>query len=344
MRSPLILLLVGLTGCASRPSTIPVQSEHEASEGAASVTEVAITVSNLAESTNFFMYELEAALMEKAVIQGSSFERLTGIEGAEAHVQWVTIGEERIALRQFMGEPGEPVRSGAASNDLDFQHLALVVADMDRAHEQVRAAKITPVSIGGPQTIPLTNPAAGGIRAFYFRDPDGHPLELIWYPSGKGAARWQRQGEALFLGIDHTAIAVSNTARSQAFYEALGLAVAGRSLNSGIEQENLSGVPSARVQITGLRGRDGFGVEFLEYLSPAGGLAPERGASPRDIGFYETTILVPDLDATLERVESLGVERISSGVGRCGKSCLEGGRAVVVRDPDGHALRIVEAP
>lgn len=344
MRSLLILLLVALSGCAPRPSTTPGKSESAAPGGMASVTEVAITVSNLVESTSFFTSELEAVLGEKAVVQGTSFERLTGLEGAEAHVQWVAIGEERIALRQFTGEPGKPVRSGAASNDLDFQHLALVVADMDHAYERVRAAKTTPVTIGGPQTIPLTNPAAGGIRAFYFRDTDGHPLELIWYPIGKGNPRWQHRGEALFLGIDHTAIAVSNTARSQTFYEALGLEVAGQSLNSGVEQENLSGVSAARVQITGLRGRHGFGVEFLQYLSPAGGPAPERPASPRDIGFYETTILVSDFDAALERVGALGVELVSGGVGPCGKSCPEGGRAVVVRDPDGHAVRVVEAP
>ena len=60
--------------------------------------------------------------------------------------------------------------------------------------------------------MPDWNPSAGGIRAFYFRDPDRHVLEVIWFPAGKGAPRWQRHAPtALFLGIDHTAIVVADT-------------------------------------------------------------------------------------------------------------------------------------
>src|SRR5262249_2375012 len=124
----------------------------------------------------------------------------------------------------------------------------------------------------GPQTIPLSNPAAGGIRAFYFRDPDRHSLELIWYPEGKGRAIWRESEGRLFMGIDHTAIAVSDTEQSLRFYrDVLGFAVAGESLNFGTEQEQLSGVPGAKVRITGLIGRTGFGVEFLQYLEPGAG-------------------------------------------------------------------------
>jgi len=311
--------------------------------GKAVVTEVAITVSNLAQSTNFFLYQLEASLIESALVEDADFERLSGIPDAAARIIWVEIGSERIALRQFVGVSGRPIRKEAASNDLDFQHLALVVADMNRAHRQVRQASIRPVSTAGPQTIPETNAAAAGIQAFYFRDYDGHPLELIWYPHGKGMDRWQQRSETLFLGIDHTAIAVSDTERSLAFYRALGLDVAGRSLNAGIEQDRLSGVQNAHVRITGLRGEKGLGVEFLEYLPPGRGEPPEPETTPIDIGFYETTVLVDDFDVTLERVQALGVEFISTSVGRCGQSCLEGRRAIVVRDPDGHAVRIVEA-
>ena len=47
----------------------------------------------------------------------------------------------------------------------------------------------------------------------------------------------------LFLGIDHTAIAVSNTDASVAFYTTLlGIRVAGESDNYGFEQEHLNNV------------------------------------------------------------------------------------------------------
>ena len=72
-------------------------------------------------------------------------------------------------------------------------------------------------------------------------------------PPGKGDPRWQER-DRLFLGVDHTAIAVSDTGRSLAFYrDRLGLHIAGTSENWGGEQELLSGVPGAHVRITTLR-------------------------------------------------------------------------------------------
>src|SRR5262249_38002049 len=153
-------------------------------------------------------------------------------------------------------------------------------SDIDAAYARVRAAGATPTS-PEPQTIPVTNAAAAGIRAFYFRDGEGHNLELIWYPPGKGDPRWQDARGRLFLGIDHTAIGVADTDRSVAFYrDLLGMEVKGGSLNEGIEQERLSGVPGARVRITGLRGAGGPGVQLLEYLAPAGRRPAPASALP----------------------------------------------------------------
>ena len=35
---------------------------------------------------------------------------------------------------------------------------------------------------------------------------DGHFLEVLWCPVGKGDPKWQAATSRLFLGIDHTAI------------------------------------------------------------------------------------------------------------------------------------------
>ena len=68
-----------------------------------------------------------------------------------------------------------------------------------------------------------------------------------------------------FLGIDHTALAVSNTGRSIRFYRRLGLRVAYRSRNFGPAQARLDGLPGARAGITGLRSpaSSGPGIELL---------------------------------------------------------------------------------
>src|SRR5919198_6386712 len=98
----------------------------------------------------------------------------------------------------------------------------------------------------GPQRLSDWNRNAVGVSAFYFRDPDGHPLEILQFPAGKGLAKWHDSRGRLFLGIDHTAIVVRSTERSLAFYrDLLGLPVAGHSENYGPEQERLNNVPGA---------------------------------------------------------------------------------------------------
>ena len=118
----------------------------------------------------------------------------------------------------------------------------------------------------GPQRLPDWNPNAGGIRAFYFRDPDEHFLEILQFPPGRGAGRWHAAGGPLFLGIDHTAIVVRDTDVSLRFYrDELGMKVAGESENYGVEQEHLNNVSGAHLRITSLRAASGPGIELLEY-------------------------------------------------------------------------------
>jgi catechol 2,3-dioxygenase-like lactoylglutathione lyase family enzyme len=122
-----------------------------------------------------------------------------------------------------------------------------------------------PISEGGPQLLPPSN---GAVRAFKFRDPDGHPVELIWFPPAQGRAVWhQKVSVASFLGIDHSALSVASTPRSLAFYRALGLRVTERSVNQGPAQERLDGLPGAQVRVTSLRPVSAVspGVELLGY-------------------------------------------------------------------------------
>src|SRR5262249_40835810 len=144
-------------------------------------------------------------------------------------------------------------------------------SDMDRAYQRLRQYKVEHASTG-PQTLPDWNKNAAGIRAFYFKDPDDHALEILWFPPDKGDAKWHRKEEKLFLGIDHTAILVNNTDLSLSFYrDTLGLKQVGASENYGVEQEHLNTVFGARLRITSLRASSGPGGKFLEYLAPRDG-------------------------------------------------------------------------
>jgi aquaporin Z len=182
------------------------------------------------------------------------------VEIGEGHAR-LSLGEEELVLRERRG-----VVRPEHSNELSFQHIAIVVTDMDAAFGKLQGARVRLIG-GGPQLLPAWNRDVAGIRALYFRDPDGNPLELLELPSDKGAPRWHLS-QRLFAGIDHTAIVVASTRRAVALYrDHVGLTLAGDSLNFGAEQEALSGVPQARVRVTALRGARGPGVELLEYES-----------------------------------------------------------------------------
>jgi catechol 2,3-dioxygenase-like lactoylglutathione lyase family enzyme len=289
-----------------------------------------MTVSDMDRSVAFFHDVLTFEKVADSEFNDDAFDRLEGVFGARVRIVDLRLGEETLRLTQYLTPQGRPLPVDSRSNDRWFQHIAIVVRDMDAAYARLRERKVLPVSTA-PQTLPEWNKAAAGIRAFYFRDPDNHNLELIHFPAGKGDPRWQQKADALFLGIDHTAIAVADTEASLRFYrDTLGLRVAGESENFGPEQEHLNHVFGARVHITGLRAPKGPGIEFLQYLSPRDGRSFPSDAKPSDIVHWQTTV-------TVQSTEPLARSPINIA-----QLPLGGRRAALVRDPDGHALQLTE--
>ena len=325
-----------------RPAPIPpaaIAAPGDPHASAPAVLEIGLTVDDLDRSIDFFTRVLDFEVVASGEQAGEAHERLEGVFGLRTRTARLRLGDEFIELTDYLAPEGRPHPADSASNDRWFQHVAIVVSDMSRAYAHLRRHGVRHAS-SGPQRLPDSNPAAGGIEAFYFKDPDGHVLEVIAFPPGKGDARWPAlaaRGDALFLGIDHTAIVVDDTATSLAFWrDALGLAVAGTSENSGPEQERLNNVFGARLHITGLRGASGPGVEFLEYLSPDGGRPYPADARANDLLHWETRLVVPDLDEVGRRLLGNGARPVSHGV----VSLPDGRRALLLRDPDGHAVEL----
>ncbi len=147
----------------------------------------------------------------------------------------------------------------------------------------------------------------------------------------------------MFLGIDHTAIVVSDTATSLKFYrDLLGLKLAGESLNYGTEQEHLNNVEGARLQISGLKSPRGPGIEFLEYLEPRDGRSLPNDAQPNDLLHWQTTLVVKDVDAIAQQLRLKQATVISPHVVVIPKQTFGFKKGFLVRDPDGHTLRLVE--
>jgi catechol 2,3-dioxygenase-like lactoylglutathione lyase family enzyme len=252
------------------------------------------------------------------------------------------LGEETLELTEYLTPRGRPLPADSRSHDRWFQHVAIIVSDMDRAYARLRANRVEHAS-PAPQRLPDWNPSAGGIRAFYFKDPDGHALEILWFPAGKGDARWHRSGDRLFLGIDHTAIVVADTERSLACYrDALGLRVVGESENYGPEQERLNNVFGARLRITTLRAAGGPGVEFLEYLAPRDGRPAPADARANDLAHWQTVLVADDAEAVRRATRGSACEMLSPGVIAPEAPALGFGRALRLRDPDGHALQVAQ--
>ena len=303
------------------------------------IARVSLTVSDLATVKPFYTEVLSFKEVGTYQWKGIEMKRFFGIQDSnlEANMVVLQLGEEQIELIEFVNEDQQrSIPPDSKSNDLWFQHIAIVVQDMDRAYKRLREYQVPHVSTA-PQTLPEYLPAAAGISAFYFRDPDGHNLEIIHFPEGKGDPRWQKPSTDLFLGIDHTAIGIANTEHSIQFYtEHMGVNVSGNSENYGSEQEHLNQVFGSRLLITGLRAQKGIGIEFLDYLAPPGGRTYPSGSEATDLWHWHSTLVVADAKQFYQMASQLNLDIISSGL-----STFQGKATFLLRDPDGHAIQII---
>jgi catechol 2,3-dioxygenase-like lactoylglutathione lyase family enzyme len=307
-----------------------------------SVDVVGMTVSDMDRSVDFFSKVLSFEKVTDIEVHGSEYEKLQGVFGVRMRLVRMKLGEEMIELTQYLAPEGRPIPADWRSNDHWFQHIAIVVSDMDKAYQHLRQQKIRHASTG-PQTIPATNKAAAGIRAFYFKDADGHNLEIIYFPQGKGDPRWQQKPDKLFLGIDHTAIVVSNTQNSLKFYrDILGLKLAGESMNYGPEQERLNNVAGARLHISGLRAQAGPGIEFLEYLAPRDGRPAPKDTRANDLWHWQTTLSTAGAETAVRSLRGSSGRMVSPGIAKAFDRNLGFTKGFLARDPDGHGLQIIE--
>jgi catechol 2,3-dioxygenase-like lactoylglutathione lyase family enzyme len=305
------------------------------------IESVGMTVSDMDRAVEFYS-ALTFQKVSDAEVFGEEFEHLEGVFGARMRIVRMQLGSEYLDLTQYLAPPGRPIPLDSRSNDLWFQHVAIVVRDMNQAFEKLRALKVQFVSTG-PQTLPASIKAAAGIKAFYFRDPDQHNLEIIYFPPGKGDLRWQENTDKLFLGIDHTAIGISNTAASLKFYrDLLGLRKAGESENFGTEQEHLNQVFGAHLHITGMRASAGPGIEFLEYLTPRDGRPRPADVHANDIVHWQTMIATDDLDLLAKKSREAHVRFVSSGVIAVPKDKAGFSKGALVSDPDGHDVLLIQ--
>lgn len=287
------------------------------------IARLALNVRDMARATAFYQHALgfrplgapRPATPEQAALLGHPFESLT-----------MTLGDTRLELARFF-TPSTPYPADSRANDLWFQHFAITCRDIEGLTQRAVQGGGRPITRSGPQTLP---PTSGGVTAYKFRDPDGHPLELLVPADIPSQAPGSRPAQD--HAIDHTALSVSDCDRALAFYqEVFGLTPGTRQTNSGPEQERLDDLSGVRVRVATLfASPPGPHLELLGYEQPRG---RRQALAATDIAATRTVLATTDL-ATLEH-------RLSSH-GRTPPRRIAD--AVLGQDEDGHWLMIEQVP
>jgi catechol 2,3-dioxygenase-like lactoylglutathione lyase family enzyme len=258
-----------------------------------------------------------------------AFAKLIGVAGATACAITLRLGEQEVELVGIF-PPGRSYPQPVSGRSVLFQHFAIVVADMERAYARLSArAGWTAISTDGPQVLPA---ASGGVAAYKFRDPEGHPLELIAFPPDGTPLKWQHVSATEYLGIDHSAISVADTEHSINFYDRLGLRRVGGSLNTGPEQDKLDDIAGAVVKVTGMA--PPITTPHVELLCYRGGCDGESSLPAANDIAATRLVMEVESEAMLEKLCAQNPGNILSEPVK-----FEDGRLrAMLRDPDGHLL------
>ena len=239
------------------------------------------------------------------------------------------LGEQEIELVGVF-PPGRSYPRAVSARSILFQHFAIVVADMGSAYARLSArAGWTTISTDGPQLLPVTS---GGVTAYKFRDPEGHPLELIAFPPDGTPSKWQNSSATECLGIDHSAISVAVTERSVNFYERLGLRRVGGSLNTGPEQDKLDDIAGALVKVTAMA--PPITTPHVELLCYRGGWNGETALPATNDIAATRLVMKVESEVALEELCAQNPGNVLSEPVRF----EDGGLRAMLRDPDGHLL------
>ncbi len=216
---------------------------------------VARNVEDLASATAFYKTALGFHIIGPAM-DDPALAACLGVR--HVTIQRLALGDQEIELSKC-DPPGAAYPKDTDAHDLNFQHIAIVTTDIADSYERIMGQGAQPITRGGPQALPESS---GGVTAFKFRDPSGHPLELLAFPIRPNTAVRKP-------GYDHSAISVSNLADSLAFYTGLGLHLAAQQINQGPEQESLDGLDHVIVDVAALHPpHPSPHLELLHYRRP----------------------------------------------------------------------------
>ena len=171
----LLLMVLGALPRASGAATAPIQA----------VVSISMTVSDMDRSVAFYRTVLNFETVSDREVAGDDYEHLYGVFGARVRIVTLRLGDERLKLEEFIAPRGRPIPVDSRSNDAWFQHVAIIVRDMDRAFDRLRGQHVQFASTG-PQVLPQWNPERGRHRRVLFsRSGRPQPRDTS-LPAGQG--------------------------------------------------------------------------------------------------------------------------------------------------------------
>jgi len=304
---------------------------------AVKIDRITLIVSDLDRAEDDYVTAFGCAVEGRDAIE-RSLTSVLGIPEASGRRSLLRLGRERIELLEFTDLMGQPYPCDSTSTDIWFQHMAIVVNDMAGAHQHITAnERFQPISRAGPVRLP---DKSGGVTAFKFRDHDRHPLELIAFPPTRGPGEWRNADDTeLFLGIDHTAIGISDSGISTTFFRSVfGFSVGTNSENRGAAQAELDDVDDVQVSVTQLaQDLPAPRMELLQYHVGTRRPIP-RDTAGNDIAATHSAVQVTSLDTTAAALARFGTPLTADDL-----MTLEGGvPAALVSGPDGHRFLVEE--
>ena len=81
----------------------------------------------------FYSEALSFTKISDVEVYGEEYEQLLGLFGIRLRLVRMQLGNEVIELIQHLTPQGRPVPIDSCSNDLWFQHIVIVVRDMEQA-------------------------------------------------------------------------------------------------------------------------------------------------------------------------------------------------------------------
>src|SRR5579864_3843533 len=106
------------------------------------VDAIAITVSDMERAVDFYSRVLTFEKVSDLEVTGEAYEHLEGVFGLRMRVVRMKLGDESIELIEYLTPRGRPIPVDSRSNDRWFQHIAIIVSDMDKAYAWLRQNKV----------------------------------------------------------------------------------------------------------------------------------------------------------------------------------------------------------